>query len=279
MQVSVAEQDAPAQQQRWPEAALGPATISWLSLVIALPVAAWVLPARLPSVSWLSVLVILLTLVVAESYNFNVEFRRQSVFVSGAELAFVMALVELGPTWTALMRALVVSGVCLVQRFSLAKIVVNAAVAVIEVAVAVALLRLLPVEEVTTPSTWLSYLVAILVASMVGGGLIRLAIIATQGYPGLALWSSMVLAALTVTPMAVLVGLSILVLVHATPWSVLLILPLMGGLVLLYRRFAAVKREGEDLEKVYAWSRRSASSSTPSGWPSGCRRTSTTNRA
>ena len=35
----------------------------------------------------------------------------------------------------------------------------------------------------------------------------------------------------------------------------LLILPLMGGLVLLYRRFAVVKREGEDLEKVYAFAR------------------------
>ncbi len=236
-------------------ASLGPTTISWLSLVVALPVAAWVLPVQLPSVHWLAVVVILATYIVAESYNFNVEFRRQSVLVSGSELAFVMALIELGPTWTAVVRAVVVGGVCMVQRFSSAKVIVNASVAVLEVAVAVALLRLFPVGEVTNPATWFSYLVVIVLATMVGGGLIRLAIIATQGYPGPALWTSMILAALTVTPMAVLVGLSILVLVHATPWSVLLILPLMGGLVLLYRRFAVVKREGEDLEKVYAFAR------------------------
>ena len=236
-------------------ASLAPGTIGWLSLVITLPVAVWVLPAELSSVGLLAVLVILATSIVAESYNFNVEFRRQSVLVSGSELAFVMALIELGPTWTAAMRALVVGGVCLVQRFSMAKVVTNAAVAVLEVTVAVALLRLLPVGEVTAPATWFSYLIAIVLASMVGGGLIRLAIIATQGYPGPALWTSMVLAALTVTPMAVLVGLSILVMVDATPWSVLLILPLMGGLAVLYRRFAAVKREGEDLEKVYAFAR------------------------
>src|SRR3712207_4501567 len=239
MQVSVAEQDAPAQQQRWPVAALGPAAIGWLSLVIALPIAAWVLPTPFPSVSPLVVLVILASLVVAESYNFNVEFPRHGISVSASELAFVMALVELGPTWTAVMRALAVGGVCLVQRISPAKVVANTAVAVLEVAVAVALLRLLPVGEVTTPATWFSYLVAIVLATMVGGGLIRLAIIATQGYPGPALWTSMVLAALTVTPMAVLVGLSILVLVHATAWSVLLILPLMGGPGLLYPRVAA----------------------------------------
>jgi diguanylate cyclase (GGDEF)-like protein len=236
-------------------ASLGPATISWLSLAIALPVAAWVLPTPLPSVSWLAILVILVTSIVAESYNFNVEFRRQSVLVSGSELAWVIALVEIGPAWTAVVRALVVGGVCLVQRFSLAKVVANAAVAVLEVSVAVVLLGVLPVGDVTESATWFAYLVAIVLATMVGGAFIRLAIIATQGYPGPALWTSMILPAVTVTPMAVLVGLSILVLIHATPWSVLLILPLMGGLVLLYRRFAAVKREGEDLEKVYAFAR------------------------
>ena len=66
-----------------------PGTIGWLSLVITLPVAVWVLPAELSSVGLLAVLVILVTSIVAESYNFNVEFRRQSVLVSGSELASV----------------------------------------------------------------------------------------------------------------------------------------------------------------------------------------------
>jgi hypothetical protein len=55
--------------------------------------------------------------------------------------------------------------------------------------------------------------------------------------------------------MAVLVGLSALLLVEVTPWTLLLVMPLVGGLVLLYRRFAAVSREGQDLEKVYAFAR------------------------
>ncbi|MGY1708003.1 putative bifunctional diguanylate cyclase/phosphodiesterase [Geodermatophilus sp. SYSU D00758] len=203
----------------------------------------------------LMVLALLFGLVVAESYNINVEFRRQSVCISASELAFVVALIEVGPVWTVLLRTLAVAGTCLVQRFSGAKIIANAAIAVIEVGVAVAALRVLPLGDVADPATWLAYVVAITLASMAGGAVIRLAIIATQGYPGPALWTSMVVAAVTVSPMAVLVGLSVLLMVRATPWSLLLVAPLLAGLVLLYRRFAAVAREGQDLEKVYDFAR------------------------
>ncbi|WP_100500054.1 putative bifunctional diguanylate cyclase/phosphodiesterase [Geodermatophilus chilensis] len=249
----MAEQDAPV--QRWPVAALGPAAIGWLSLLIALPAAIWVGSTGFRPVNPVIVVVILAGLVVAECYNLHVEFRRQGVSISATELVFVVALVEVGPTWTALTRALAVGVVCIAQRFSPAKVIANTAVAVVEVAVAFGVLQLLPVGAVTEPVTWLSYLVAVALATLVGGVLIRLAIIATQGYPGRALWTSLLLATATVTPMAVLVGLSVLLLVDATAWSLLLVAPLTTGLVLLSRRFAAVSRERQDLEKVYAFAR------------------------
>ncbi|MGR6966112.1 putative bifunctional diguanylate cyclase/phosphodiesterase [Geodermatophilus sp. URMC 61] len=236
-------------------ASLGPAVIGWLSLVIALPAALWVGSTGFWSVNPVVVVVVLAGLVVAECYNLHVEFRRQGVSISATEVVFVVALVEVGPTWTALARALAVGVVCVAQRFSPAKVIANTAVAVVEVAVALAVLQLLPVGVVSEPVTWLSYLVAIVLATLVGGVLIRLAIIATQGYPGRALWTSLLLATATVTPMAVLVGLSLLLLTDVTPWSLLLVAPLLVGLVLLYRRFAAVAREGADLEKVYAFAR------------------------
>jgi diguanylate cyclase (GGDEF)-like protein len=249
----VAVQDAP--RKRWPVASLGLASIGWVSVLIALPVAVLFLPALFAPTSPLVLLVVLGAFVVAESANMHVEFRRQSVVVSASELVFVISLVEAGPTWTALMRALAVGGVCVAQRYSPAKAVTNTALAVIEVAVAVAVLGVLPVGEVTEPATWFSHLVAIMVATIIGGGLIRLAIIATQGFVGHQLWSSVLLAAFTVTPMAVVSGLSVLLVVHATPWALLLVLPLSAGLVLMYRRFAAVSREGRDLEKVYDFAR------------------------
>lgn len=256
IQVSVAEQDALG--QRGHVAALGPATIGWLGLAIALVASSFVLPWRLEPASPVAVCLVLATFVVAEFYNLHIEFRRQTMSVSASELAFVVALIEIGPVWTALTRALAIAGFCIVQRLSLPKVVTNTAIAVVEVCVAVAVLRVLPVGVLSDPLTWVSYLVAIVLATLVGGALIRLAIIATQGYPGRALWTSMLLAAVAVTPMAVLVGLSALLLVEVTPWTLLLVMPLVGGLVLLYRRFAAVSREGQDLEKVYAFARQVA---------------------
>ncbi|WP_169063959.1 putative bifunctional diguanylate cyclase/phosphodiesterase [Geodermatophilus dictyosporus] len=246
-------QDPPA--PRWPVASLGPATIGWLSVLVALAAASLALPTRFEPASPLVVLVVLGAFVLAESANMHVEFRRQSVVVSASELVFVIALVEVGPTWTALTRAVAVGGVCAVQRYSPAKSLTNTALAVVEVAVAVAVLRLFPVGDVTEPATWLAHLVAIVVATIVGGGLIRLAIIATQGYTGPELWWSVLLPAATVTPMAVLSGLSVLLVVEVSLWGVVLVLPLLGGLALMYRRFAAVTREGRELEAVYAFAR------------------------
>jgi diguanylate cyclase (GGDEF)-like protein len=253
MQVTVAKRDVSA---RRPSAAvLGPSAVAWIGVGVAGAVALLVLPWRLTPVSPLLVLGVIGGLVIAECYNLHFEFRRQTIYLSATELAFVVALVEIGPTWTAVTRALAVAGVCLAQRISPSKVVFNTAVSVVEVCVAVAVLELLPVGNVSSPMTWLAYLLGIVAATLVGGGLIRLAIIATQGYPGRALWTSLLLTTFTVTPMAVVTGLSVLLLVSVTAWSLVLIAPLMGGLVMLYRRFVAVVREGRDLEKVYAFAR------------------------
>ena len=253
IQVTVAQQHAPA--RRSSVALLGPSVVAWLGLGLAAAVALVVLPMRLDAVSPFLVLGVLGGLVLTECYNLHFEFRRQTIYLSATELAFVVALLEIGPTWTALTRALAVAGVCLAQRISPSKVVFNTAVSVVEVCVAVVVLEVLPLGEVASPATWMACLLSVVAATLVGGGLIRLAIVATQGYPGRALWTSLLLTTVTVTPMAVLAGLSVVLLGHVTAWSMLLIAPLIGGLVILYRRFAAVKREGEDLEKVYAFAR------------------------
>jgi hypothetical protein len=159
IQVSVAEQDAPG--QRGHVAALGPASIGWLGLAIALVASSFVLPWRLEPASPVAVCLVLATFVVAEFYNLHIEFRRQTMSVSASELAFVVALIEIGPVWTALTRALAIAGFCIVQRLSLPKVVTNTAIAVVEVCVAVAVLRVLPVGVLSDPLTWVSYLVAI----------------------------------------------------------------------------------------------------------------------
>jgi len=254
MQVRVAEHDVlPARRQRLLSS---PWAIAALGLLLAVPVAVLLLSDGPFTVSVPVLLVVVLGLVAAESYSLEFEFRRQSFSCSLSEFAFVIALIEVGGFWTAVARAAAVAAVLLAKGYARPKVVFNIAAAVMEVWVAVALLRWLPVGDIGSPSTWISYLVAVLIASMVGASLIALAITLSQGYPGRELWASLFLPVAVIGPVAVLVGLSILLLVHATPWSWLLITPLTVALVLVYRRFAVVTREGQSLERVYGFARR-----------------------
>jgi diguanylate cyclase (GGDEF)-like protein len=254
MQVLVAEQDAAQALSRplWPRSPWSPAA---LCALLALLLSAWVLDWPTDRPTALAVLLIFGALVAAEFFVIEFEFRRQSFSSSAAEVAFVIALVELGPAWTAITRVAAIAGILLVQRRSPAKIVFNAAAAVVEVCVATAVLHLFPAGDVSSPASWLSFLVAIPLATAAGAGLTAVAITLSQGWPGRALVTSLAVPVVMVSPMAVLVGLAVLNLVSVTAWAWLLVVPLMAGLTLLYRRFGAVTREGQILERVYEFAR------------------------
>jgi diguanylate cyclase (GGDEF)-like protein len=240
----------------WPRIVRSPWALAWLGLALAAVVAAAVLERDVRPVSPLLAVALFLGIVAAEWVSLDFEFRRHGFSCSASELAFLIALVELGATWTVLIRAAGFGTVLVIQRFSAPKILFNVAVAAIEVCVAFAVLRVLPPDGITEPTTWISYLLAIVTATSVGALLIAGAVVATQGYPGRTLWTSLFIPVLLVGPASVLVGLLILVLVDATAWAWLLIAPLLLALAMLYRRFAAVTRAGQTLERVYDFARR-----------------------
>ncbi|WP_254790448.1 putative bifunctional diguanylate cyclase/phosphodiesterase [Blastococcus tunisiensis] len=227
-----------------------------MGLAVAVPVSLLVLVPRAEPVDPFLLVAIFIGLVAAESFNVDFEFRKQGFSWSPSELAFVMALASVGGAWTAAAWGLAVGIVSLVQGYSRAKTVFNVTVVVLEACAATVVLGLLPVGDIADPSAWLSYLVAVLVASVLGVVLIAAAITATQGYPGRTLWVSFLIPVLMIGPVSVVVGLAVLLLVGATPWAWLLISPLVVALALLYRRFAAVTREGHSVERVYDFARR-----------------------
>jgi diguanylate cyclase (GGDEF)-like protein len=225
-------------------------------IALSVSVALAVLPGHTRPVSFLLLLGVLTALLAAEAINLQFEFRGQGIAWSASEFALVLALVEVGGVWTAAARAVGVAVVLVVQRFPAAKTIFNIGVSVLEVCVAVAILDLLPVGSISSPTTWGSYLLAIFAANVVGALCLAAAITLTQSYPGRALWTSLFVPMVLVSPMAVVVGLAVLLLVHVTAWTWLLILPLMVVLALLYRRFGTVTREGQILERVYEFARR-----------------------
>jgi diguanylate cyclase (GGDEF)-like protein len=253
MQVLVAEQNdrMPIRPLR-----LSPWTVAGMGLAVAVPVSLWVLVPLAGPVDPLTLVAVFIGLVSAESFNVDFEFRKQGFSWSASELAFVMALAAVGGAWTAVAWAFAVGLVSLAQGYPRAKAVFNATVVVLEVCAAVAVLRVLPVGDISQPSVWVSYLLAVLTGSLLGVALIAAAITATQGYPGRTLWASIFVPVLMLGPVSVVVGLAVLLLVSATPWAWLLIAPLVVALAFLYRRFAAVTREGHSVERVYDFARR-----------------------
>ncbi|MCZ2859382.1 putative bifunctional diguanylate cyclase/phosphodiesterase [Blastococcus sp. VKM Ac-2987] len=244
-------------EPRRPRPARSPWTVALLGLSVACPVGVLLLLADQPlRVSAPVLLAVLFTAVAAEWVNVHVEFRRQSFHSSASEVAFVIALLEVGGAWTAATRAAAVAVVLLAQRLPAAKVAFNTAVAVLEAGVATAILTLLPTGALAAPSTWLSCLLAVFAANVVGAGLVAGAITFTQGYPGRAIWTSLFVPVVVVQPVAVTIGLVVLLLLHTTLWSWLLVVPMAVALVLVYRRFAAVTRESHSLERVYEFARR-----------------------
>ncbi|NEK86279.1 EAL domain-containing protein [Blastococcus saxobsidens] len=233
-----------------------PWAVSAMGLALAIPAVVLLFSVDSPPTSVLAVLAVLAIGIAAESVNIHVEFRRQSFHSSASELAFVIALLEVGGVWTAATRATAVAVIFLAQRLPKAKVAFNVAVAVIESAVAVAVLELLPSGSVTDPATWATCLVAVVAANLASAALIAAAITVTQGYPGRPFWVSLFVPLAVVSPVSVLVGLAILLLLDATLWSSVIIAPLTLALVLLYRRFAAVTREDNSLQQVYEFARR-----------------------
>jgi diguanylate cyclase (GGDEF)-like protein len=253
MQVRVAEQDdrMPTRPLR-----LTPWAVAWIGIAVAVPVALWVLLPTVRPADPVVLVAVFIGLVVAESFNVEFEFRKQSVSWSVSEFAFVMSLVAVGGAWTAGAWALAIGLVSLAQGYPRAKTTFNVAVVVLGVCVAVAVLGVLPAGDISEPGFWLSYLVAVMAASILGAALIAAAVTATQGYPGRTLWTSLFVPVLLVGPVSVVVGLAVLLLVSVTPWAWLLIAPLLVALALLYRRFAAVTRESHSVERVYDFARR-----------------------
>jgi diguanylate cyclase (GGDEF)-like protein len=252
--VDVSEHDA--RVPTGPSVLRNPWTPAAVATAAALPLGVFVLGDSLTSASPWLVALILVGSVAAESLTLQFEFRKQSFQWSASELALVIALVVLGGAWAAVIRGVAVGAVLLVQGCPRAKIPFNVAIAVTEVVVAVSVLGLLPDLDLAAPATWLAYVVAVMLGNGVGALLIAGAITSTQGYPGRLLWTRLFVPVAVVSPLSVVIGLSVLLLVQVTPWSVLLILPLIVALGLLYRRFGAVTREGQMLEQVYDFARR-----------------------
>ncbi|MCW2636466.1 MAG: diguanylate cyclase/phosphodiesterase [Blastococcus sp.] len=231
-------------------------TIAVGASVMAVTLAAAVLPAAVQDFRPVMVLFVGVLFLVSESVEMHVEFRRQTYSWSLAELALVVALVEVGGLWATLAWVVALAVQLMVRSYTPSKAVFNLAMALLHGSVAVTVLEALPEAAITEPLAWFSLILAVLCANLVVAFMITIAIIGTAGYPGPQLWREQLMPIAVVSPVVVSVGVIALLLSSLSSWAWVLILPVLTVVGLLFRRFGQVAREGKSVERVYDFASR-----------------------
>jgi diguanylate cyclase (GGDEF)-like protein len=224
--------------------------------LVAVLVAGAVLPSAGGPFRPVIVLLMAGLFLVSDSLSMHVEFRRQTYSWSLSELALTISLVELGGAWTTLVWIAGLAVVMVVQSYPPPKFVFNLATMLLHGSVAVAVLQALPAAPLTHPLRWFELILAVLVSDLVGALMVSLAIISTAGYQGPQMWRDQFVPIAVVSPVVVSVAIIALLLSSLSPWSWLLILPVLTAVGLLFRRFGTVARESNSLERVYDFARR-----------------------
>jgi diguanylate cyclase (GGDEF)-like protein len=225
--------------------------------VVAVVLAAAVLPLAIEPFRPLGLLLIAVLFLICESVSMHVEFRQQTYSWSLAELALTIGLVEVGGLWTTLAWVVAMAALLSVQgTYSPAKVLANLALAVLHATVAVTVLLVLPDVVITEPLGWVSLILAVLVANLVGALAFSVAVIGTSGYPGPQLWREQLVPIAVVSPVVVSVGIMVLLLSTLSSWAWVLVVPVLTVVGLLFRRFGKVAREGNSVERVYEFARR-----------------------
>ncbi|MEX5717157.1 putative bifunctional diguanylate cyclase/phosphodiesterase [Geodermatophilus maliterrae] len=230
--------------------------IAAAGVVLATAAAVLVFPGVPTEFRLVPFLVVTAAFFVTDMVSLHVEFRRQTWAWSVSELALTIALIEVGGIWAAAARVIGLGMSMAWQHYAWAKAVYNLSVAVIEVATASAVLDLLSFGALSDPVSWLILLVAVLVADLIGAPLVVAAIRLSGGNPGRGLWKELLLPIGVVAPFAVSVGLVAILLNAQTGWAAVLIAPAAAAVILLFRRFARVSRQGQSLERIYDFARR-----------------------
>ncbi|MCZ2822509.1 bifunctional diguanylate cyclase/phosphodiesterase [Modestobacter sp. VKM Ac-2977] len=232
-----------------------PEMIVAVALSVAAVLGALTLPHAWTTPSVWAVLALFLAFLLTESSQLELEFRRQTFAVSPSELVLVIALVEVGGVWAVIARVAAVSIVLVRQSLPLTKAAYNIGLTVAEVCTALLVLSWLPQLDLDDPLSWLSLVLALLAATVVGILMTCLAIWLSGGFPGWGLLLSAI-PAFAVAPLSVVVGVVALLLTRETAWGWVLIGPLVLGAVAMFRQSSHAIRERRTVQQVYDFARR-----------------------
>ncbi|MEI4279370.1 bifunctional diguanylate cyclase/phosphodiesterase [Klenkia terrae] len=204
------------------------------------------------------VLVVLLALafVVTTLSTMDVEFRRQTYVFSPVEFPLVIGLVEVGGLWTAVARVLALAIVILRQPYARPKSAFNLALALVEVAVASAVVQFLSLTSVADPVTWAVLVLAVVAVGVVDVLMVGAAIALVEGRPPNSFWLGALAPSLVVGPLCVAIAVVALLVTDEHPSAWFLLGPVLAGVLLVFRQSATAVRERRSVQSVHDFARR-----------------------
>ena len=193
--------------------------------------------------------------IAAEATHLHIEFRRQNNSISLSEIPLVVGLFFVDPVTLLLVRLLAATTIAVVQHRPLVKALFNLALFSAEVAVASLVFYAFPTHDITNPESWLAAVAALAAVLALTVTAMQAVILLTEGpQPWAKVGLNAMLSALIVALNGA-VGLVVVMVLHISPWSGLVLAVLCGVLVLAYRAYARSFRQHANLRRVYRFSR------------------------
>jgi diguanylate cyclase (GGDEF)-like protein len=208
---------------------------------------------------WPLVLLYLAIFLAAEATNLSVELRRQAARILIAEVPLIVALFYLSPLSVVAVRVLAHLGGHMLRRTEPVKIAFNLAsigcsTAVVALIVAThrpQLANIAPSSWHDAPGAWVVLLGAAVVGLLISAVNIFGVIWLVQGPMTISDLSQAAGPGIILGAVNATIGLVVLLVVRATPWSVLLLTVVTGALVAVYQTYAQFVRQHRRLSDIH----------------------------
>ncbi|HEY2671447.1 MAG TPA: sensor domain-containing phosphodiesterase [Rugosimonospora sp.] len=190
----------------------------------------------------------------AEAITINVDARRHGVNIALTEIPLVLALYFLPPLPLVLIRGVAIVTLLVRQRPPPVKLVFNV-VNRVSTNAAAALIAAYFGPLNTSPHTWLVLFVAASTSVLAGVVEVLGVIALIQGGASIRRMIRTGMPAVVVGCVNTAAGLVVLIALQRSPWAILLLAGLAGGLVVVYRSYSESLRQHKSLSEIYELTR------------------------
>jgi diguanylate cyclase (GGDEF)-like protein len=212
-------------------------------------------PAISQSVSALSTALMFVGLfAVADSITARIELRRHGAQMSVGEIPMLLALFYLSPVTLLLVRLVAFAIVLSISRQAFVKAAFNVASRSCGTAIGALIVAThwpFPGADGLTPKSWPLLCGAVVLASLVPLFGTLAVIWLVQGPINSGDVYRTVVPSITISLVNAVIGLVVLILVIASPWTVLLLAVVLGALVMVYRSYSRFLRQHKRLGDIY----------------------------